>query len=254
MSRTATPADVLAGEARWCVVEGDALAVLAALPDASVGHVLTDPPYNPRTHKGARAKGGKLVADTTVNFDALDSTDFFDDCLRVARRWCLAFCAVEQIAAYEQTAGDRWIRTGAWIRVGASPQFTGDRPAVGFETIAIAHRTGRKRWNGGGRHALWSRRFDANEVGDARVHPTQKPLRLMVDLIRDFTDPEDVVLDPFAGSGTTGEAALVEGRRVILVERDAARCEIARARCEAAADGTDWRAPAAQLGLFSKAS
>jgi len=251
VSAAATPAEVLAGAARWCVVEGEADAVLAALPDSAVGVVLTDPPYNPRTHAGAKAKGGKLVDLTTVDFDALDSTDFFAECLRVARRWCLAFCVAEQIADYERTAGAMWIRTGAWIRVGASPQFTGDRPAPGFDTIAIAHRKGRKRWNGGGKHALWSHGFARDEVGSARVHPTQKPLRLMIDLVRDFTDPGEVILDPFAGSGTTGEAALIEGRRIILVERDAERCAIARARLAAAESGADWRAPASQPSLFA---
>lgn len=250
MSAAATPADVLSGDARWCVVEGDCAAVLSSLGDGAVGVVLTDPPYNPRTHAGAKANGGELTEETTVDFDALDSTDFFGECLRVARRWRLAFCVAEQIADYERTAGARWIRTGAWIRVGAAPQFTGDRPAPGFDTIAIAHRKGRKRWNGGGKHALWSHGFARDEVGAARVHPTQKPLRLMIDLVRDFTDPGEVILDPFAGSGTTGEAALIEGRRIILVERDADRCAKARMRLAAAEIGADWRAPATQGSLF----
>ncbi len=254
MSAAATPADVLAGNARWCVVEGDGLSLLRSLPDGSVGGVLTDPPYNPRTHAGARAAGGRLLATTTVDFDALDSAAFYADALRVAQRWCLAFCAAEQLGDYERAAGEAWIRAGIWIRVGAAPQFTGDRPAVGCDAIAIAHRKGRKRWNGGGSHAVWSHGFARDEVGSARVHPTQKPLRLMCELVRLFTDPGEVVLDLFAGSGTTGEAALIEGRRVILCEREPDRCAIARARCTAAESGTDWRAPASQLGLFGGAA
>lgn len=250
MTREATPADVLSGAAQWCVVEGDALALLASLPDGCVDHVVTDPPYNARTHEGAKAKGGKLVERSTVDFASLESTEFFNDCLRAARRWCLAFCVAEQIADYESTSGDRWVRTGAWIRLGASPQFSGDRPAVGFDAIAIAHRRGRKRWNGGGRHALWAHGFQRDEVGEGRGHPTRKPLALMRELVRDFTDPGEVILDPFAGSGTTGVAAIAEGRRVILCERVAEYAEIARRRCEAAAQGTDWRADPRQLPLM----
>ena len=53
-------------------------------------------------------------------------------------------------------------------------------------------------------------------------------------LIRLVTKPGDVVLDPFGGSGTTGVAALLEGRRVVLVEREPAYAAIARARLTAA--------------------
>lgn len=249
MTREASPADVISGDARWCVVEGDALALLASLPDGAVDHVITDPPYNARTHAGAKAKGGELVERSTIEFASLESAEFFADCLRAAARWCLAFCAAEQLAAYEGAAGGAWIRAGAWIRIGAAPQFTGDRPATGFDAVAIAHRPGRKRWNGGGRHAVWSHGFQRDEVGDGRGHPTRKPLALMRELVRDFTDPGEVILDPFAGSGTTGVAALAEGRRVILVERVPEYAEIARRRCEAAAQGTDWRADPRQLGL-----
>ncbi len=64
----------------------------------------------------------------------------------------------------------------------------------------------------------------------ANNHPTVKSIALMRWLVRLVTRPGDVVLDPFGGSGTTGVAALAEGRRVILVERDARFAEIARQR------------------------
>lgn len=64
----------------------------------------------------------------------------------------------------------------------------------------------------------------------ANNHPTVKSIALMRWLVRLVTRPGDVVLDPFGGSGTTGVAALAEGRRVILVERDPRFAEIARQR------------------------
>lgn len=73
----------------------------------------------------------------------------------------------------------------------------------------------------------------------ANAHPTVKPLALMRWLIRLVTRPGDIVLDPFGGSGTTGAAALLEGRRVILVERDPRYAEIARARLQHAAPTRD---------------
>lgn len=246
----ATIEDVIEGKSRWCVVCGDGIAAQKGMEDGAIDAVITDPPYNKRTHKGARAKGGKLIDDSTVEFDSLVSTEFYGDSLRVAKRWCLAFCAAEQLGDYEATASDQWIRAGIWVRVGASPQFTGDRPATGADAVAIAHRKGRKRWNGGGGHALWQHGFAPEEVGPNRGHPTRKPLLLMRELVRLFTDKDEVILDPFAGSGTTGVAAIAEGRRVILYERLPEYAAIARARCEAAANNVDWRANPAQIPLF----
>lgn len=70
-------------------------------------------------------------------------------------------------------------------------------------------------------------------AGKAReLHTTQKPLPLMVELVRQFTDPGDVVLDPFCGSGTTGAACLRTGRKFIGIERDEHYARVARERLE----------------------
>jgi DNA modification methylase len=66
-------------------------------------------------------------------------------------------------------------------------------------------------------------------------HPTAKSVALMRWLLRLITEPGDIVLDPFGGSGTTGVAALAEGRRVIIIERDPAFAAICRARLSHAA-------------------
>ena len=62
------------------------------------------------------------------------------------------------------------------------------------------------------------------------LHPTQKPIDLFRYLIRTYTNPGDVLLDSFAGSGTAGMAAEVEGRRAILIEKDPHYCDIIRRR------------------------
>ena len=74
-----------------------------------------------------------------------------------------------------------------------------------------------------------------NDRREGNVHPTVKPVALMRWLLRLITEPGDIVLDPFGGSGTTGVAALAEGRRVIIIERDPAFAAICRARLSHAA-------------------
>lgn len=90
-----------------------------------------------------------------------------------------------------------------------------------------------------------------NPVGD-KVHPTQKPVALMREFIRQSTKPGDVVLDPFMGSGTTGVAALELGRRFVGIELDEGYFRTACARI-AAARALHTLAPEAPMrqgGLF----
>jgi site-specific DNA-methyltransferase (adenine-specific) len=67
---------------------------------------------------------------------------------------------------------------------------------------------------------------------ESGLHPTQKPVALFRYLIRTYTQPGEVVLDPCVGSGTTALAAQVEGRHFICGDTDADYCEIARARLQ----------------------
>lgn len=59
-----------------------------------------------------------------------------------------------------------------------------------------------------------------NSKAGSRLHPTEKPVALLKYLIELFSNPDDIVLDPFAGSASTGEAAISSNRRAVLVERD----------------------------------
>lgn len=86
---------------------------------------------------------------------------------------------------------------------------------------------------------------------DDKFHQTGKPTELMRQLVK-VCRPGGLVFDPFAGSGTTGVAALMEGRRVILCERVPEYAEISRRRCEAVEQGIDWRKPE-QPSLFGSA-
>lgn len=223
--------------AEWDLVLGDCLEGMARLADRSVDHVISDPPYSEWTHAKVRRGGSVHVPDATegvkrpvistskvLGFAALSDETRNAAAVqfaRLCRRWVLVFTDDQGIAEWRyslEAAGLENVRVGAWVKPGACPQFTGDRPATGWEAIVIAHRPGKKRWNGGGKHGVWT--FPIVSGGSDRLHTTQKPEALMEALVRDFTDPGDLILDPFAGSGTTGVAALRNGRRFIGWERD----------------------------------
>lgn len=212
---------------------------LCTLPDKSVDHVITDPPYSEWVHTqhmvggGSRRDGSARYKD--LGFGALSSSAMAaaaEQFARVSRRWVVVFCAAEMVGDWREALTTRaldHVRVGVWVKGGATPQFSGDRPAPGFESIEIAHPRGRKTWNGGGRHAVWL----ADVPRGDRHHTTEKPLDLMEALVRDFTDPGELILDPFAGSGTTGVACKRLGRRFLGWERDPKYHRIAEKRIAA---------------------
>jgi site-specific DNA-methyltransferase (adenine-specific) len=226
------------------VYHGDCLDLLPAL--GRVDHVITDPPYEAEAHTKARrvarnpVEGGGIAEDYTIDFGAIDERTRNEAARSFAvraRRWILVFCQAEAIGAWRTALvenGARWVRGQAWVKPDASPQFTGDRPAQGWEAIATAHGLdARLAWNGGGRRGVYTHLVNGgNHSQREGTHPTEKPLPLMREIVRLFTDPNETILDPFAGSGTTGLAARLEGRRAILIEREERYCELIAKRLE----------------------
>jgi len=222
---------------------------LASLADGSVDVTLTDPPYAKvvvTTAKGAPSRNGRSGLASTRDLGYLGITEGQRDevsahIARVTRRWAVVFCDAESLTAWRnslEAAGMRHARMGAWVAPNCTPQFTGDRPGTGWEACEIAHAggVGRWRWNGGGRPAVWILPRPANGTAEreALAHPTPKPVELFEQLVRDFTDPGDLICDPFAGSGTTGVACKRLGRRFVGWERDESFWRAATKRLDAA--------------------
>lgn len=210
--------DVLAGRSRYALVCGDGFALAAEMGDGAVGIVLGDPPYDERTHKGARTNKKGTDGVHEIDFAPLPPCEtFLPSLIRCSRRWVICFCAQRMFSDYERTSGEAWIRDGLWVRTNGTPQKTGDRPAQGAEGIAIMHRPGRKRWSGGGKAGVWTGPICSDPT---RKHPTKKPLWLMEALLRDFAEPGDIVFDPTMGEATTGEACYRLGLPFIGCEID----------------------------------
>ncbi len=262
----ATIEDVITGRARWCVVERNALAVLAELPDACVDAILTDPPYS---------YGGMFRGDRTQNVKtkyvksgsesgSIDLPEFSGDSRdqRSFSYWCALWMAEAMRAATQGAvlaAFTDWrqlptmtdaIQCGGWIWRGVVPW------------VKHAYRPTMNRFSSQCEYVVWGTNgaraleggpplpgfYEGNPPRD-REHITQKPIDVMRALCR-IAPPQGVVLDPFAGSGTTAVAAVLEGRRAICCEIVAEHAEISRRRLAAAEAGTDYRNPS-QGGLFA---
>jgi DNA modification methylase len=230
----------------------DANAGIGSLPDRAVDVVITDPPYSRNVHERSRRGLSARAANQAPNVRARRRRDLgfpplkareraamARELARVTRRWVVVFSDHEGSHAWKkdlEAAGLEYVRTCIWIKAGATPQLTGDRPASGHECLVVAHQTRRgkpmrKRWNGGGKLGVYWHPIELDRArAGTRCHTTQKPLGLLRELIEDFSDPGELVCDPYAGSGTTGVACLQLGRDFLGWERDMAMAEMARRR------------------------
>ena len=209
---------------------GDCLEILPTL--GPVDAVVTDPPYGSKETHSAHLSSITLrngePARQALGFDGFNLEQFINisRCLvDKSRRWVVMSCEWQYIHALPNL-----IRMGIWRKRDGAPQFTGDRPGTGWEGVAILHRDGKKHWNGGGKHAFWDWPKAQNDSG----HPTGKPIGLVSEWVKDFTDAGEVVLDPFMGSGTTGVACANLGRKFIGIEIEPKYFDIACKRIDAA--------------------
>lgn len=194
--------------------------------------VLTDPPFSEKTHKGARSAPSAPYAGEAqkkIDFDSMDFSAIRATLSLInARRWMIATMDWRHIYQMETAPPDGWkfIRFGIWVKPNSAPQFTGDRPATGWEGVAILHKEGEKlSWNNGGHRAVWTHNIDASGI-----HPTAKPVGLMQQWLCEFGSPVEVVLDPFCGAGAVLRAAKNLGMRSIGIEQSERHCEQAAKR------------------------
>lgn len=207
-----------------------------------VDHIITDPPYSEHTHskqwisKALSEKGDKRASTEhkELGFDALSDEEMSFICgemFRIVTRWSIAFTDLENMHLWRAqfiANGLDYVRACIWDKVDSAPQFTGDRPAASCEAFMLAHKPGKKRWNGGGRRNLF--RHAVNGEKGAKPHPSTKPIPLMKEIVSLFTDPGDTILDPYMGSGSTLRAAKDLGRKSIGIEMNEKHCETAARR------------------------
>lgn len=198
---------------------GDCHEILAEIPDVSVDLVLTDPPYNcvNRASSGLRNldKGG--ADDLPVVLEQIA-----DELVRVATGsiyvWCGASFLSDWLRSFE--AHGLTVRGAAWHKTNPSPM-NGDKLWLSAAEFCAFARKPKAYFSLSCQANVWKHKTDS----EVDWHPTPKPLSLMEHLVRASCPPGGLVLDAFAGSGTTLRAAKNDGRRAIGIELNERYCE-----------------------------
>jgi modification methylase len=242
------------------IIVGDCIKELACLPPECADLVFADPPYNLQLESGLLRPDQSHVDGVDDDWDKFASLSDYDD---FTRAWLAAVHRVMKkdatifvIGTYHNIfrAGSILQDMGFWIlndiiwrKANPMPNFRGRRFTNAHETLIWAAKSaGVKNYcfnyellKGGNEDCQvrsdWFLPIctGAERVKDARghkLHPTQKPEALLSRILLAASNPGDVVLDPFFGSGTTGAAAKRLGRFFIGIERDANYAKAARAR------------------------
>ncbi len=244
------------------ILRGDCIEAMRALPDASIDMVFADPPYNLQLGGDLfRPEGGRVDA-VDNDWDKFDSNAIYDQFskawLKEAYRilkpngtlWVIgSYHNIFRVGAVLQDEGFWILNDIIWRKTNPMPNFRGTRFTNAHETLIWASKGEKSKYTFNYRamktlndelqmRSDWSfpicggpERIKRNGV---KAHPTQKPEALLYRILLACTNPGDVVLDPFFGTGTTGAVAKRLGRDWIGCEREQDYVDVAVERIEAA--------------------
>lgn len=244
------------------IIQGDCIETLNTLPAQSVDLIFADPPYNLQLRQ-------ELWRPNMTRVDAVDDEwDRFQDfaaydaftrgwlaaCRRVLKDtgtiWVIgSYHNIYRVGAIMQDLGFWFLNDIAWIKTNPMPNFRGVRFTNAHETLIWAAQAQGAHYTFN-HHAMKALNDDLQMRSDwhlpicagrerlrtpegDKAHSTQKPEALLYRVILASSNPGDVVLDPFFGSGTTGAVAKKLHRRWIGVEREPTYIQVAQQRIDA---------------------
>ena len=244
------------------ILQGDCVEKLRSLPDASIDLIFADPPYNLQLKNELHRPNMTLVDAVNDNWDKFDSMSAYDEftsewlteCKRVLKPsgsiWVIgSYHNIFRVGYVMQNLGFWILNDVIWIKTNPMPNFRGVRFTNAHETLIWAS-TGEGKKYTFNHHAMkpfndekqmrsdwWllslaTGKERVRDENGKKAHSTQKPEALLYRVILSSTNPGDVVLDPFFGSGTTGAIAKILQRDWIGIEREDKYIEVAQKRID----------------------
>lgn len=247
---------------RNIIYQGDCRNILSTWPKGSVDMVFADPPYNLQL-KQELWRPNMTVVDAVT--DAWDQVGTFEDYDTFTREWLIAvrrvmkptatiwvsgtYHNIFRVGSIMQDMGFWLLNTVAWHKINAMPNFRGTRLKNDLEFVIWAKYSEKSRYTF--HHHQMKQFNDGKQLGSMwtipatpgaermkddkgeKLHSTQKPEALLERIIIAASNPGDLILDPFMGTGTTGAVARRLRRDYVGVERNAAYIPYARRRIEA---------------------
>ncbi len=252
------------------IICADALNTLKEIPNNSIDLIFADPPYNLQLKNELWRPNQTKVDAVDDDWDKYESFEHYDEfckkwlkeCQRVLKEtgtlWVIGtYHNIFRIGKIMQDLGLWILNDITWVKTNPMPNFRGVRFTNATETLIWAKKNENakgyifnyqfmKKFNEGKQmRSDWyipicngKERIKDNK--GVKVHSTQKPETLLKYIVLSSSNEGDVVLDPFAGTGTTGAVAKKYGRKWILIERDKNYCKVIEDRISSIIDRQKW--------------
>lgn len=242
------------------IIQGDCIQIMEGLPPGSVDMIFADPPYNLQLKGELRRPDESVVDAVNDHWDQFSSMEAYDAFtrawLQAAHRalkdtgtlWVIgSYHNIYRIGAILQDLGFWILNDVVWRKSNPMPNFRGRRLTNAHETMIWCAKGEKNKGYTFNYEALKVLNDDVQMRSDwllpicsgnerlkeedgQKAHSTQKPESLLHRILVTATRDNDIVLDPFFGTGTTGAVAKRLGRRFIGIEREDKYCRLAQNR------------------------
>lgn len=243
------------------IICGDTIEKLKDIPNESVDLIFADPPYNMQTSGELIRADGSIFNGINESWDKFSSLEQYDkfsyqwlsECRRILKDdgaiWVIgSFQNIYRLGYIMQNLGFWILNDIIWSKPNAVPNFTGTRFQNSHETLLWCSKSKNSKYTFNYKtmkhlnkdkqdKSVWDisicigneRLKDDN---NKKIHPTQKPENLLYKIIISSSKPNDIILDPFFGTGTTGAIAKRNNRHYIGIEREPLYCKYAQERID----------------------
>jgi len=249
------------------ILQGDCIEILKSLPEKSVDLIFADPPYNLQLQQELRRPNRTVVDAVDDEWDKFADFAEYDvfirawlgECRRVLKDngtiWVIgSYHNIFRVGTVLMDLGYWILNSVEWVKSNPMPNFRGTRFTNATETLIWAKKSAEQKKYTFNYHAMKHLNEDKQmqnvwqiplctgaerlKIDGKKAHSTQKPEALLYRVLMSSSNPGDIVLDPFFGSGTTGAVAKKLKRHFIGIEMETAYVKVARQRIDSIPEPT----------------